>query len=223
MVFSSIFGRKTKSNKPTIDNDRHRMVEEQIISRGVRDEKVLNAMKKVPRHLFIPTKFWDEAYEDHPIPIEEGQTISQPYIVAYMTELLELKEGDKVLEIGTGCGYQTAVLAEITPHIYSMEYYPKLADLAKETLSRLNYSTVQIKQGNGYEGWKEFAPYDAVIVTCAPQEVPRTLVDQLAEGGRMILPVGDRFSQDLYLVRKQKEKVTEKRLISVIFVPMLEN
>ncbi len=223
MSLSSIFHHKTSSEKDAFDQLRERMVQEQIVSRGIKDKKVLNALLKVPRHLFISTDYWDEAYQDHPLPIGEEQTISQPYIVAYMTEVLHLKDTDKVLEIGTGCGYQTAVLSELSTSVYSLEYFPKLADQAKATLDHLGYSNVKIKQGNGYKGWEEYAPFDAIIVTCAPKEIPQILIDQLADGGRMIIPIGDRYSQELQLVTKHKTKVTHTRLLSVIFVPMLQN
>jgi protein-L-isoaspartate(D-aspartate) O-methyltransferase len=221
MSLSSIFHRKTSFPKNTVDHLRERMVQEQIFSRGIKDEKILDALRKVPRHLFIPTQYWDESYEDHPLPIGEEQTISQPYIVAYMTEVLHLKNTDKVLEIGTGCGYQTAILAELSTQVYSIEYYPKLANQAKITLDRLGYSNVKIKQGNGHEGWKEYAPFDAIIVTCAPQEIPQILMEQLADGGRMIIPIGNKNHQELYLVKKQGKNIFQEKLFPVIFVPML--
>lgn len=221
MALSSIFRRKTFSKPLTVEELRERMVQEQIAARGIKDKRVLDAMRHVPRHLFIPTKYWDEAYDDHPLPIGEEQTISQPYIVAYMTESLHLENTDKVLEIGTGCGYQTAILAELSAQIYSMEYCAQLAEQAKMTLDRLRYSNVNIKQGNGYVGWKEQAPFDAIIVTCAPQEIPETLVDQLSDGGRMIIPVGNRQTQILYRMEKRDGKIFREKLLPVIFVPML--
>jgi len=223
MPLSSIFHQINQSKEPSFDKLREEMVQNQIVCRGIKDSKVLEAMRKVPRHLFIPTKDWNEAYEDHPIPIGEGQTISQPYIVAYMTEVLQLQKTNKVLEIGTGCGYQTAILAELTPHIYSIEYYAILAERAQNTLQKLGYTTVKIKQGDGYEGWQEYAPFDAIIGTCAPEQIPESLIAQLAEGGRMIIPVGDRFSQELYLIQKQNDNINPTSLLPVIFVPMLHN
>lgn len=221
MALSSFFRQKTSSKPITVEELRERMVQEQIAARGIKDKKVLEVLRKVPRHLFIPTKYWDEAYDDHPLPIGEEQTISQPYIVAYMTESLHLKNTDKVLEIGTGCGYQTAILAELSTQVYSIEYSPKLAEQAKMTLDRLGYSNVKIKQGNGYNGWKEQSPFDAIIVTCAPPEIPQNLIDQLSDGGRMLIPVGDRQAQTLYRVVKQDGKIFQEKLLPVIFVPML--
>ena len=198
------------------------MVHRQIRGRGVEDERVLAAMEAVPRAEFVPTEQRPHAYEDRPLPIGEDQTISQPYIVALMTELLEVREGDRVLEIGTGSGYQAAVLAELTPHVYTIEIIPTLAERAEETLRRLGYDSVEVKAGDGYLGWPEHAPFDGIIVTCAPQEVPQPLKDQLKEGGRMVIPVGPQWThQTLYLLTKKGESLQQKDVIPVRFVPMV--
>ena len=198
------------------------MVDQQIRARGVGEERVLAAMAAVPREEFVPPDQRPRAYEDHPLPIGEGQTISQPYIVALMTELLELERGDKVLEIGTGSGYQAAILSELTPHVYSIEIIPSLASRAEATLRRLGYDTVMVKAGDGYLGWPEHAPFDGIIVTCAPEEVPEPLAEQLAEGGRMVIPVGPQWTnQTLYVLRKQEGRLESTAVIPVRFVPMV--
>jgi protein-L-isoaspartate(D-aspartate) O-methyltransferase len=196
------------------------MVERQIRARGVRDKKVLSAMMKVPRHEFVPEKYINRAYGDYPLPIGEGQTISQPYIVAIMTELLELKEGDKVLEIGTGSGYQAAILGEITREVYTIEIIGKLAGKAKNTLLSQNYDYIKTKVGDGYFGWEEYAPFDAIIVTAAPSHIPPPLKKQLKDGGRMIIPVGMPGAyQTLWQVRKSGEKFEMNNVMGVSFVP----
>jgi protein-L-isoaspartate(D-aspartate) O-methyltransferase len=201
---------------------RQQMVRQQIRARGVKDRRVLEAMAKVPREEFIPADQRPHAYEDGPLPIGEGQTISQPYIVALMTELLEVKKAGKVLEIGTGSGYQAAVLAELTPHVYTIEIIPTLAQRAEKTLKRLGYSTVKVRTGDGYLGWPEQAPFDGIIVTCAPEKVPEPLKEQLAEGGRMVIPVGPQWtSQTLYVLRKRGSKLEQTAVIPVRFVPMV--
>ena len=184
---------------------RENMVQSQLIPRGIRDPKVLAAMRKVPRHLFVEEALRSQAYGDFPLPIGEQQTISQPYIVAFMTEALELTGTEKVLEIGTGCGYQAAILAEIVPQVYSIERLPELAAKARRTLEALRYFNVKIKVGDGTLGWPEEAPFDAIIVTAAAPGIPRPLLDQLAMGGRLIIPVGDRFTQTLDVVHKTPE------------------
>ena len=198
------------------------MVRRTIWGRGVRDKATLDAMRTVPRHLFVPKGQEEDAYEDRPLPIGEDQTISQPYIVASMTEELQLKPGMKVLEIGTGSGYQAAVLARITPHVYTIEIKRPLHKRATAVLKRLGYTTVKTRAGDGYYGWKEMAPFDAVIVTAAAPHIPPPLVKQLKKGGRMILPVGPSFgTQDLRLVTKDEEgKVRTKSLYAVRFVPL---
>ena len=203
------------------DADRRaRMVETQIVARGVRDPRVLAAMRKVPRHLFVDAAQRAEAYEDHPLPIPGNQTISQPYIVALMTELLELKPTSRVLEIGTGSGYQSAVLAELAKEVYTIEIVPELASLAAKRLTELAYGNVRTREGDGYRGWPEEAPFDAVIVTAAPERIPQPLLDQLAPGGVMVIPVGG-FFQELKVFRKSVDgRVTERDILPVRFVPM---
>lgn len=195
------------------------MVETQIIARGVKDKRVLEAMLKVERHKFVPLNLQKYAYEDYPLEIGEGQTISQPYIVALMTELLELKGNEKVLEIGTGSGYQAAILAELCKKVYTIEIIPSLAENAKKLLKNLGYKNIKVKTGDGFYGWKEYAPFDGIIVTCAPSDIPKPLIDQLAEGGRMVIPVGDIY-QELLLIKKEKGKLIRKSIIPVRFVPM---
>ena len=200
---------------------RSRMVDDQIVRRGINDPDVIDAMRTVPRHLFIPDKYRSEAYKDGPVPIGAGQTISQPFIVASMTEELEIDSTSKVLEIGTGCGYQTAVLAEIADHIYSIELVPELYRMASETLRHLHYDQVQIRLGDGSRGWIEEAPFDAIIVTAAAPQVPRHLIDQLGVGGRMILPVETGLGrQELVRVVRTPETVKQSVLYEVRFVPM---
>ena len=199
---------------------RAKMVEAQIAARGVRDPRVLAAMRKVPRHLFIESMVRGEAYEDRPVPIGNNQTISQPYIVALMTELLELPPHARVLEIGTGSGYQSAVLGEIAAEVYSIEILPDLARAAADKLKELGYTNVEVRAGDGYRGWPEHAPFDGIIVTAAPERIPQPLIDQLAVGGRMVIPVGG-FFQELKVFTKEKDgRITEKDMIPVRFVPM---
>ncbi len=199
---------------------RRRMVDEQIRARGVRSRRVLDAMTRVPRHLFVPADSRARAYDDTPLPIGQGQTISQPYIVAYMTEELDLSADHRVLEIGTGSGYQAAVLAELVKQVWSVEIVPELAERARRTLADTGYRNVEIRAGNGYLGWPEHAPFDRIIVTAAPPEIPQTLVEQLAVGGRMIVPVGT-LLQELVLLTKNARGVAERRTIPVRFVPMV--
>jgi protein-L-isoaspartate(D-aspartate) O-methyltransferase len=196
------------------------MVETQIRNRGVNNPEVLDAMKKVPRHLFIPKEYEDEAYNDYPLPIGYGQTISQPYIVAYMTEAVKPNSKKKALEIGTGSGYQAAVLAEIVDKVYTIEIVPELAKESAERLKDMGYDNVICKYGDGYQGWPEHAPFDIIVVTAAPEKIPQPLIDQLAEGGRLIIPVGASGAvQELVLVIKRNGKTEEKRLTFVRFVP----
>ena len=199
---------------------RQRMVEEQIAARGVRDARVLAAMRKIPRHLFVPPQMLPYAYADEPLPIGHGQTISQPYIVAFMSEALELKPQDRVLEIGTGSGYQAAVLAELAREVYSIEIVEPLGKEAAERLERLGHSSVKLRIGDGYRGWPEAAPFDAIMVTAAPDHVPPALVGQLREGGRLVLPVG-RFFQDLIRIRRTPKGTQRESLLPVRFVPMV--
>jgi protein-L-isoaspartate(D-aspartate) O-methyltransferase len=200
--------------------ERKRMVEEQIIARGVKDEAVIKAMLKVPRHKFVPKGLESFAYLDRPLPIGEGQTISQPYIVALMTELAQLKGEEKVLEIGTGSGYQAAILAELAREVYTIEILEPLATQAEERLKEMGYHNIKVKWGDGFLGWPQYAPFDAIIVTCAPPDIPPKLVEQLAIGGRMVIPVGERF-QELKLIVKEEEKIKVKDIIPVRFVPMI--
>ena len=195
------------------------MVAQQIAARGVRDERVLAALRAVPRHAFVPGDLDAVAYEDRPLTIGEGQTISQPYIVGIMTELAELGPLSRVLEIGTGSGYQTAVLAEIAAEVYSIEIVASLARRAAEVLTRLGYHDVHLRIGDGYAGWPEAAPYDAIVVTAAPPHVPQPLLAQLAIGGRMVIPVGDRW-QELVVMRRTETGYAESRVFRVAFVPM---
>ncbi len=199
---------------------REMMVVEQLIPRGIEDPRTIDAMRRVPREKFMPPGSEGAAYLDGPQPIGEGQTISQPYIVAFMTEALELRGGEKVLEIGAGSGYQAAVLGELAGEVYTIEIVEALADRARRTLDRLGYENVHVKWGDGYRGWPEKAPFDAVMVTAAPDHVPEPLVEQLAPGGRMIIPVGDAV-QNLLLITKDAEgKVSRKKVLPVRFVPM---
>ena len=198
---------------------REEMVATQIASRGVRDPKTLAAMRKVARHLFVPPAAVDQAYEDYPLPIGHGQTISQPYIVGFMTEALGLKGGETVLEVGTGSGYQAAVLAEIAARVYTIEIVSPLADEAGARLKRLGYANVEVRAGDGYQGWPEAAPFDAIMVTAAAPRIPEPLKQQLKDGGRLILPVGDDW-QELVVVTRRGDRFEEKRVLPVRFVPM---
>jgi protein-L-isoaspartate(D-aspartate) O-methyltransferase len=184
---------------------RHRMVDSQIAIRGVRDPRVLAAMRKVPRHLFVPSHLWAEAYGDYPLPIGEDQTISQPYIVALMTQMLELKDTDRVLELGTGSGYQAAILAEVAAEVYTIDRVQSLSDRAREILESLGYTNIKLRVGDGTLGWPEEAPFDAIIVTAGAPQIPRPLTEQLAQGGRLVIPVGDQYTQTLTLVRQTPE------------------
>jgi protein-L-isoaspartate(D-aspartate) O-methyltransferase len=207
--------------EPAFAARRKAMVEGQIAARGVRDPLVLKAMSEVPRHLFVPAGVIDQAYEDHPLPIGEGQTISQPYIVAFMTECLALKGGEKVLEVGTGSGYQAAVLGRIAGGVFSVEINATLAREAAATLGRLGFANVHVRAGDGFFGWPEEAPFEAIIVTAAAPEVPPALFAQLAEGGRLVIPLGDPLTyQSLTVVTKRNGKPRIERVLDVRFVPM---
>lgn len=211
--------KEKKSEQEIFKKQREAMVVTQIESRAVKDMLVLKAMRQVPRHLFISESFRDVAYADGPLPIGEGQTISQPYIVALMTELLGLKGGEKVLEIGTGSGYQAAILAEIASEVYSIEIIKSLSDRAESTLSSLGYENITVRWGDGYQGWIEHAPFDGIIVTAAPDHIPQPLIDQLKIGARLVIPVGDMF-QELIVVSKTEKGIVKQGVIPVRFVPM---
>ena len=195
------------------------MVKEQVEARGVKDPLVLGAMRTVPRHDFVPPAALAEAYGDHPVPIGHGQTVSQPYIVAFMTDSLGLKGGEKVLEVGTGSGYQAAVLAQAASAVYSIEIVGPLAEEARERMARLGYRNVFVRAGDGYKGWPEAAPFDAVIVTAAAPKVPEPLKQQLKDGGRLVIPVGDQ-SQELVVLTRRGDPFEERRVLAVTFVPM---
>ncbi len=223
-----------QDSKPSIEShpayeervgERRRMVKDHIENypyNPVRDEKVLKAMQRVPRHRFVPEENQDHAYQNSPLPIGHSQTISQPVIVAHMTELLDIQPDDRILEIGTGSGYQAAVLGELCNHVFSMEIVAPLGKRAKNLLKELGYKQVRVRIGNGYLGWPEEAPFDKIIVTCAPDQIPEPLLDQLAPGGRMVIPVGGRF-QTQYMVevtKNSKGKISRKKHYPVRFVPM---
>jgi len=199
------------------------MVEEQIIARGVKDERVLAAMRKVPRHLFIPEAIRGMAYADNALPLGENQTISQPYIVALMTELLELKGPERVLEIGTGSGYQTAILAELCSKVYTVERIKMLADRARATLDHLGYKLVACKVYDGTYGWKEMGPFDAIMVTASAPDVPTPLVEQLKQDGRMVIPVGERYGQQLVKIIRTPDGIATQKSIPCMFVPLIGN
>jgi protein-L-isoaspartate(D-aspartate) O-methyltransferase len=202
--------------------DREAMVTRQIQDRGIADERVLAAMRKVERHRFVPEKYQTKAYKDYPLPIGENQTISQPYIVGLMTDLLDLDGTEKVLEIGTGSGYQAAVLAELAAEVYTIEIVEPLADRSEALLCELGYKNITVRCGDGFAGWPELAPFDAIIVTCAPPKIPQPLIDQLALGGRLVIPVGNIYQELILLERKENELVTT-RIAPVRFVPMTGN
>ena len=217
-----LFRRKNSQNEPMSDdyaNLREKMVDEQIRKRGVKDKRVLEVMRKVPRHLFVDPDSMNAAYEDNAMPIQCDQTISQPYIVALMTELLELNTASKVLEIGTGCGYQTAVLAEMVAEVYTVEILPDLAESASKRFKEFGYRNIHQRYGNGYYGWEKYAPYDRIIVTAAPKKLPNRLIKQLAEDGLMILPIGD-YHQDLVRIHRTEHGIECKNVSGVRFVPM---
>jgi len=204
-----------------LNKAREKMVREQLVPRGINDQKLLAAMSKVPRHLFIEEALWGEAYNDYPVPIGERQTISQPYIVALMTQALGLKGQEKVLEIGTGSGYQTAILAELSQKVYSIERIRSLFQKARKILDQLNYLNVVIKVYDGTQGWPAEGPFDAIIVTAASPEIPPPLLEQLALNGRMVIPIGDRYSQSLMKITKTEKGIDEEDLCGVRFVSLI--
>jgi protein-L-isoaspartate(D-aspartate) O-methyltransferase len=205
----------------TYETERNAMVAGQLIPRGINDSRVLEAFRKVPRHEFIPKEMAGEAYADYPLPIGEGQTISQPYMAALMTQFLKLTGAEKVLEIGTGSGYQAAILAELAKEVYSVERFDTLAEQARKTLGRLGYKNITIKTGDGTLGWLEHAPYDGIIVTASAPNVPDSLIRQLSETGRIAIPVGERFSQALTIVEKKKSNINFTEAGGCIFVPLI--
>lgn len=224
-IFSPLFSQdKFEKERVKMVMERAKMVKYQIQARGITDKNTLKAMATVPRHLFVPNEGKDDAYDDTPLPIGYGQTISQPYIVAYMTKLLNVGPGDTVLEIGTGSGYQAAVLSGIVNQVYTIEIIKELALSAKSLLKALKYNNVEVKIADGYEGWIEHAPYDGIVVTAASEYIPPPLIAQLKDGGRMIIPIGSPFSvQSLILVTKKGEKITTQSLMLVRFVPLTRN
>jgi len=230
IMLISWFGCEPKPDSPQRNEDaearfakaRKKMVEEQLASwsRGIKNKRVLDAMEKIPRHLFVPDDLKNQAYEDYPLPIGYGQTISQPYIVAFMTEQLDPQPHHRVLEIGTGSGYQAAVLSLLVSEVYSNEIVEPLAKRAEETCKKLGYTNVFIKAGDGYKGWPEKAPFDSIIVTCAPEKIPEPLIEQLKDGGKMIIPVGPIWDQSLYLLIKTGKEIKKQAVLPVRFVPM---
>ena len=209
------------SEDPSLGEARKRMLERDLKGRDIRDPKVLEIMGKVPRHLFVEPSLKSKAYADHPLPIGEGQTISQPYIVALMTQILKIQPGERVLEIGTGSGYQAAVMAELTAQVYTIEIIEPLTQQAAQRLKQLGYDKVRVKYGDGYFGWEEAAPFDAIIVTCAANHIPPPLIKQMKEGGRLIIPLGSTtYFQNLTLLTKKMGKTDVQHLLGVAFVPM---
>ncbi|WP_346862629.1 protein-L-isoaspartate(D-aspartate) O-methyltransferase [uncultured Draconibacterium sp.] len=211
----------SSQNKNRAD-ERLLMVTKQLEARGIHDKKVLAAFREVPRHEFVLPEYLDYAYTDRPLPIEEGQTISQPYVVAFMTEALDLQQTDRVLEIGTGSGYQAAILAQLCDSVYTIEIFKTLTLKAQKAFKKLDYATIHCKIGDGYEGWQEKAPFDAIIVTCSPSHIPVPLQEQLAEGGRLIIPVHENRVQHLVLLQKKNGKIRQRNVLPVRFVPMID-
>ena len=212
----------SSSQNDAFFNERRKMVKVQLKERGISNKLVLAAFEQVPRHEFVLPEYMKWAYADGPLPINEGQTISQPYVVAYMTEVLELKNSDRILEIGTGSGYQAAILAQLCDSVFTIELFEGLSKSATNVFRKLDYNNIYSKVGDGYLGWSEKAPFDAIIVTCSPSHVPDPLQEQLAEGGRMIIPVGSGSIQKLVLLQKNKGKIRRKDVLPVRFVPMLD-
>ncbi|MFB6258725.1 MAG: protein-L-isoaspartate(D-aspartate) O-methyltransferase [Flavobacteriales bacterium] len=210
-------------NDSLLQEEHMEMIEDQIVARGIKDDGVIQAMKKVPRHRFVPSEHLQKAYEDHPLPIGEGQTISQPYVVAKMTELLNLEGDEKVLEIGTGSGYQAAILGELAEEVHSVEIRKSLADKARNVLTDLEYGNVHVHHANGYKGWPEDAPYEGIIVTAAPETVPDALKEQLAVGGKLVIPVGDMLQHLKVYTKTKAGEFKEKSISSVQFVPMVRD
>lgn len=224
LIISFLFflGLSTSASSSDTVTQRIGMVKKQLISRGIKDKKVLEAMKKIPRHLFVDKSLRSKAYKDHPLPIGEGQTISQPYVVALMTEALDLKPSDRVLEIGTGSGYQAAVLAEIVKEVYTIEIRERLVKRAGKLLNKLGYKNIKTKYADGYFGWDEYAPFDAIIITASANHIAPPLIKQLKEGGRLIIPLGSTlYYQTMTLVTKKKGELEVVQMGGVAFVPMM--
>jgi protein-L-isoaspartate(D-aspartate) O-methyltransferase len=217
--FSFAWGQE-KSAEDLNTAARNRMVDRHLVERGIKDPRVLEAFRTVPRHKFLPPDSQRLAYEDESIPIGEGQTITPTYDVAFMTEALQPKPTDKVYEVGTGSGYQASILSRLVKDVYSVEIHKPLGERAAKVIKELGYDNIHTRIGDGYAGWPEAAPFDAVIVTCAPEAIPRPLVDQLKEGGRMVIPIGSRFDQAVYLMIKKDGKLVGKKLRPTLFVPM---
>ncbi|MCX5859904.1 MAG: protein-L-isoaspartate(D-aspartate) O-methyltransferase [Proteobacteria bacterium] len=216
-----MFSQKEKIQEEKFELLRREMVQSQLERRNLKDQRVLEAMRKVPRHRFVPEQSRSEAYDDHPLPIGEGQTISQPYMVAIMTELLELRGGEKVLEIGTGSGYQLAILAELAREVFSVERLGPLADRSRARLRELGYRNIEIRTGDGTIGWPERAPFDGIIVTAGAPKIPLPLVEQLSEGGRLVIPVGEERRQELYRVVKEGGGTRKEYFGGCVFVPLV--
>ena len=220
LILSILTGGSMLPQNDKYSSLRERMVKDQIIDRGISDKATLRAMRKVPRHLFVPADVQDESYDDNPLPIGHGQTISQPYIVAYMTEISRPTPEKKVLEVGTGSGYQAAILAEITDTVYTIEIIPELAKEASDRFKKLGYKNIVTRYGDGYKGWPEHSPFDIIIVTAAAEKIPQPLLDQLAENGRLVIPVGEPYAvQELIIAVKKNGKIETRRLTYVRFVP----
>lgn len=213
-------GESAETEMDDYEQHRKRMISRHLAARDITDDRVLKAMESVPRHLFVPAHLRDQAYRDSPLPIGSGQTISQPYIVALMTQLAQPQPGDIALDVGTGSGYQAAVLAELVEQVFSIEIVQPLADEAAKRLAQLGYDDVQVRHGDGYEGWKSEAPFDLIVLAAAPDHVPPELIKQLAGGGRMVLPVGDRYQKLIVLEKDDEGNVTRKEIAPVRFVPM---
>jgi len=211
------------SDKSERIDERMEMVSAQIQRRGIADSRVLKVMSEIPRHLFVPAQLSKEAYSDWPLPIGENQTISQPYIVAFMTELMKLTGKEKVLEVGTGSGYQTAILSRLTEKVYTIERHESLAKRAEKVLARIGCSNVHVRVGDGTRGWSEEAPFDAIMVTAAAEEIPQSLKDQLKDGGRIVAPLGGAFSQTLTVLERKHKKWIEKPICGCVFVPLISD
>jgi len=222
LLFITLFSASNLTAQDPYAEKRHAMVDHDLKARGIKDKKVLDVMAQVPRHLFVDRSLSNMAYADHPLPIGEGQTISQPYVVALMTEALKLKPSDRVLEIGTGSGYQAAILAELVKEVYSIEIRKSLAEAAAQRLKDLGYKNVKVKLGDGYLGWEEYAPFNAIMITASANHIPPPLIKQLTDGGRLILPLGSTvYYQTLTLLTKEKGELNIEQMAPVVFVPMI--